>query len=334
MKSQTKKRRFFPALPLALLLIGGSLLLVACGGAEKETLTKQVAELQDKAKSLEQKINERDGQIKKFEEERKDLSGRIPEYHVVAPGESHWQIAYDFLTAKKGVPAEKAGALLADSILFDKVLIGHRVYNYFADDVFATFLTKGEATVSPGQMRQAEIKARDEEKTKLVREIGELEKRNAAGEEKFVELNETWTAREKILENRAKGLDADLAKLNAQTGELETKLNSVYYLIGARDNLKGAGIIKGTFLGICGDRVKNVTLANFQKSLDLRSGNVIKLAAGDFGLPKIRKVMLFPRDLQEGVDYRVERAADGASATLHLLNKDKFILSRVIISLD
>ena len=224
--------------------------------------------------------------------------------------------------------------MLADSILFDKVLVGHRVENYFADDVFGTFLTKGEAAISPGRLYRAEIKARDEEKAKLVREMGELERRNAAGEEKVVELKETWAAREKILESGAKGLDTDLAKIQAPTAELETKLNSVYYLVGARDNLKGAGIIKGTFLGICGDRVKNVTFANFQKSLDLRSGNVITLAAGDFGLSKIRQVMLFPRDLQEDVDYRVERAADGMSVKLHLLNKDKFILARVIISLD
>lgn len=333
-RDEKKKRSVILSLALSLFLAGGICFMIACGSAEKEALTKQVAEFQDKAKSLEQKLNERDGQIRKLEEERKDLFGRIPEYHVVAPGESHWQIAYDFLTTKKSVPAEKAGALLADSILFDKVLVGHRVENYFADEAFGTFLTKGEAAISPGRLYRAEIKARDEEKAKLVREMGELERRNAAGEEKVVELKETWAAREKILESGAKGLDTDLAKIQARAAELETKLNSVYYLVGARDNLKGAGIIKGTFLGICGDRVKNVTFANFQKSLDLRSGNVITLAAGDFGLSKIRQVMLFPRDLQEDVDYRVERAADGMSVKLHLLNKDKFILARVIISLD
>jgi len=322
------------SLALSLFLVGGICFMVACGGAGKEALTKQVAEFQNKAKSLEQKLNERDGQIRKLEDERKELLGRIPEFHVVAPGESHWQIAYDFLTTKKSVSAEKAGALLADSAFFDKVLVGYRVGNYFAEDVFGTFLTKGEAAISPGRQYRADIRARDEEKAKLVRQIGELERRNAAGEEKVVELQKTWSAREKILENRIKGLETDLAKTQARNTELDTKLNSVYYLVGARDNLKGAGIIKGTFLGICGDRVKNVTFANFQKSLDLRSVNVIVLAAGDVGLSKIRHLKLFPRDLQEDVDYRVESSADGTWIKLHLLNKDKFLLARVIISLE
>lgn len=319
---------------LILLLLGETFLLVACGGAEKEALTKQAAEFQDKAKSLEQKSNERDGQIRKLEEERKDLLGRIPESHVIAPGENHWQIAYDFLTTKKNVPAEDAGNILAETILFDKILVGNKLWNYFVDDTYGTFLTQGEAAVSPGWLQRAERQNQEKEKQKLTEEISnwqkhtvELEKMNAAELEK-------WKGDLTALQDRIRSLDAELLTEKNQSKNLEVRLNSVYYLAGSKNALKASGKIKGTFLGLCGDRIKNVTFSDFQKSLDLRNSNIIELKAADFGLSRIHDVDLLPGYLEEDKDFRLEIAADGTTASVQIQDREKFQLARVVLVLD
>jgi hypothetical protein len=333
MRGHSDGERLFPAFILVAILLGGFLFFAACGN-EKEVLTKQIADVRDQAKSLERILSERNDQIKKLEEEQKALKERIPEFHIVAPGESHWQVAREFLIKTKSVSIENAGALLAGSVLFDKILVGHLIGNYYAEGEFGTFVTKGQAVASPAQLLQAEALARDAEKAKLVRQMDELGKRNATGEEKRAELEETWAAREKILESRAKGSASGLAESEARAAVLETKLNSFSYLIGSRGELKARGILRGTFLGICGDRIQNVTPADYQKSLDLRKGSEIMLRAAEVGLSRIRRVMLFPREFRDGVDFRLEIAPDGLGGKLQLLDKAKFALSRIMIVLE
>jgi len=325
-----KAGEFFRALPLIVLLFGTVISIVACGGAEKDKLTKQAAELQEKARALEQELGVRDGQIKKLEEERRDLLGRIPEPHMVTPGESHWQIAFDFLTTKKNLPPEEAGNFLAETVLFDKILVGHRLWNYFGDGSYGTFLTKGEAAVSPGFAQRMEKKNRGEEKQNLMEENSGLRRQAAELERKNAEESGKW----KALQDRLQSLNAELAAGKEQERDLESRLNSVYYLVGAKDALKSSGKIKGTFLGLSGDRIKNAAVSDFQKSLDLRNSDAIALTAEEFGLSRIRHVKMLPWDLTEGQDFRIEIAPDGKTAKVHIQDKDKFRQSRILLVLD
>jgi hypothetical protein len=125
-----------------------------------------------------------------------------------------------------------------------------------------------------------------------------------------------------------------LAKSRARIGDLDARLNSVYYLAGARDALKEKGLIRGSFLGLCGDRIKRATPADFQKSLDLRGADSISVGAADVGLSKIRNVRILPRNLQEASDFRIEILDGGSSARITLLDKDAFRCARIIIALD
>jgi cell division protein FtsB len=323
-----KKKSRVPAFVLAVLLIGGMAGLVVCGGGgDKESLTKQVADYQSQAKALEQKVGDREDQIKKLETQQRELLGQLPEKHDVLPGESYWQIAHDFLTGKKNVPAETAGALLAETDLADKILAGNKVWSYYVDGVFGTFLTRGDAAVSPAWVRRQDVAAGERAKAELAAKIVDLEKQSAAAEKRFAELQATAAAQAQVLREKAAGLESDLAKSRARIGDLDARLNSVYYLAGARDALKEKGLIRGSFLGLCGDRIKRATPADFQKSLDLRGADSISVGAADVGLSKIRNVRILPRNLQEASD-------GGSSARITLLVKVAVRCARIIIALD
>jgi hypothetical protein len=156
-------RLFSLAAPGAILL-GGLFLLTGSGKAENEVLRKQGAELQARAKTLEQNATDRDARTANLETEKKDLSARILESREAVAGNSHWQIALDALMKQRNVPAAAAGTLLGQTALFDKIQAGNQIWNCFQDGVLGTFLTKGEAAVSPAQLRQKERIAREEEK--------------------------------------------------------------------------------------------------------------------------------------------------------------------------
>jgi predicted nuclease with TOPRIM domain len=332
-KARTMLGKIFPILSLVLLLLGGTLLFVACNG-EKAELQKQAAQDQEKIKTLERQASESAAQISKLEERTKDLTGRIPEAHAVVSGDSHWKIAHDFLTEKKNVPSEKAGAILAETALSDKILVGYRVWNYFSDGIYGTFLTRGEAAVSPGELQRMEKQRQEKEKQKLMDEISNWEKLTAELKKTNAAELDKWKANNEALQDQLKSASADLALAKNQNKDLETRLNSVYYLAGAKDQLKASGKIKGTFLGLCGDRLKNVTSSDFQKSLDLRNSDTIELSAAELGLSRIRKVALFPAYMEEGKDFRVEIAPDGKTIKVRMLDKDKFRLARIVLVLN
>jgi len=106
--------------------------------------------------------------------------------------------------------------------------------------------------------------------------------------------------------------------------DFESKLNSVYYYAATKDGLKASG---KTDLG-------SMVYNDFQNRVDLRENDVIGLRAGDFNIPAIKKVEIVPKTLREGLDYRVEISADGQSASVYLLKKDKFRLARIIIAVS
>jgi flagellar motility protein MotE (MotC chaperone) len=316
-----------------LILLSGILLLSACGG-EKARMTQEIAENQEKIKSQENQINEDAARIKKLEEENKNLSSRLPVGRDVVPGDSHWKIAHDFLTSVMGIPADKASDLLSRAVLFDKILVGFKVWNYYADGIFGTFLTQGQAAVSPGALQRMEKLERERESQKLRDEISGLSQQLADMEKRGAAEREKWKSENEALQNRIKGLTDELATAQQKSRDLDVLLNSVYYLAGTKNSLKASGKIKGSFLGLCGDRLANVTAADFQKSLDIRGSESIALGAQELGVPTIRGVEILPQYFEENKDYRIEISADKKTATVHLLNKDKFRLARVVLVLN
>ena len=69
---------------------------------------------------------------------------------VVEVGQRHDRIAVDYLVSR-GVPAGTAYRLVSQVALHDGLVPGFRVWTYYANGQFGTWVTKGTATISPAE---------------------------------------------------------------------------------------------------------------------------------------------------------------------------------------
>jgi septal ring factor EnvC (AmiA/AmiB activator) len=318
----------------------GALTLISCtdeaGEAEVEQRDQQIQELQSKVDQLEKEIADKEGALTKLKEENTVLQNRAPDPHAVEKGDNHWEIAYNYLTEKEGVPQETAEKMLADAVLFHPILEGYRVWNYSGDQAYGGFLTQNEASISPGALERMEMKKMEEDRADLENEVAQL---NEEMGKKRQELSATLAEmealkqqaedRRQILQKHISSLEEHIESLQEQYDELDSRLNSVYYLAGSKDGLEDKGKIEGSLFG--GTGIGNVSSSDFQNRADLRESQVIDLKAEDLDVSRIDEVELLPERYQEGRDYRVEIAGDRRSAKVHLLNEDKFRLATVIL---
>ncbi|MBS3818414.1 hypothetical protein KGY73_02755 [bacterium] len=320
--------------PFYLVLIAGVIFLNSCGGgeqAEEEAPPEpeqEIQKLETQISDLEKELSQKEKTIAQLEKEKADLEEQIPEPNVVQRGDSHWGLAFDFLTTEKNVPAAEARNMLAKSHLLHPIHIGYKVWHYFYGQVYGTFVTQGDAKVSPGTVKRLKEKKIKEEKAKLEKRIADLEKKGEQLRSQIEDLEQDKVE----LNDQISSLEQDISELKNQKANLESKLNSVYYFVGTREELKAQNKIKGSFLGIIGINVKEVSFADYQNRVDLRKTEVISVSASDVEANTIKKVKLLPKHLEEGIDYRVE--IGGQSADIQLLDKNKFHLSRIIIVIN
>ena len=178
-----------------------------------------------------------------------------------------------------------------------------------------------------------EKKEMKEEKQKMESEIADLKQKALALIEKKEELEEMKTQNESF-KNQNDSLNQKIANLQNQLEDKETRLNSVYYFVGAKDRLKDQGKIKGSFLGLCGDRIGDVTAEDFQKRISLQESDVIEINADESNVSSIDNIKLFPKHMEENQDYRVDISGDRKTAQVHLLSKKTFRLARILIVLN
>ena len=91
------------------------------------------------------------------------LEKRLGQPRVVVSGDTHFQIAYDFLSVRSGKSATETQRILQDSQFQDPLLPGFKVWNFWLPDGFCTFVTQGTAPLTPAET------ARQAKETALVR---------------------------------------------------------------------------------------------------------------------------------------------------------------------
>jgi predicted RNase H-like nuclease (RuvC/YqgF family) len=330
---EIKKRistRNSPVLILCLILIFGALFSVSC---KKKAVgpTPQVPDLQAKVDELQKELTGKDAEISRLNEENARLQRRLPSAYEVEPGDNHWQIGYDYLTTKRGVSAKEAERMLANAYLLDPLLVGFKVWNFMDDGQYGSFVMQGSAKACPGSLIRVDTKKMAEEKLKLENEIArlkeEIEKQSMECKAKIEKLE----GEREELKSQIDSLNQQVASLQSQNTDLDSRLNSVYYLVDVKKELKADGKIKGTFLGLSGMKIKQVSFEDFKERVDLRETDRIELRAQDFNLSAIKKVGLLPKHIKKDIDYRIEIAGDGQSASVILKNKDKFLLARIVL---
>lgn len=314
-------------LSLSVLLIFGFVFLTSCKGkpgAEEAGQGGEQTTDQARIEELQRELNAKNDLIKQLQRENADLQNKVPTDWEVQEGDNHWKIAYSFLTDKKGLSDDEARKILRKAYLFDTLLTGFQVGNISDGEEYSGFIAQGEAVASPGKMQRVEKTKRTAEKVVLRNNVtlAEVEtlKQEADMKDKTMMMKkemETLQLKNGWNEERAE-------KYKEFATDFESKLNSVYYYAATKDAMKASG---KTDLGSLG-------YSDFQNRVDLREGDVIELRAGDINIPVIKKLEIVPKTLREGLDYRIEVAADGQSASVYMLKKDKFRLARIIIAVS
>ena len=296
---------------------------------QKKVLEEKIKNEKDVSiKSLLQDILDKNSDIQNLNARVQELETLLPKPHMVEKGENHYQIAMEFLLNEKGVDKARAMELVERTALFEPIVPGFKIWNFYAEDEYGTFITQGTAPISPNQIQRKVKKelvdAKDKaiaEKDKLQSDIDEMETRRA---ELISQLD--------LLNQEKQSMLTKMSDLNDQNQEMQTALNSVYFALDLRKNLNEKGVIKGGFLR--STKLQKVDTAMFDKSLDLRGDPKIAVAAASFQLGKIKDITIFPSYFKLDTDYKVEFDEARQNATITLIDVKKFMSEKIAIAIE
>jgi predicted RNase H-like nuclease (RuvC/YqgF family) len=332
--------RHFAAFFISCALFLGAFTTSSCAEEEQEAEPDpQIQSLQSEVDALQEQLAEKDETISELRDEKAALEDRIPDPILVEEGDSHWKLAYDYLTDEKGVAPEEAERMLAESVLFNPILEGYQVFNYAGDEQYGSFLTQNEAPVPPGVLLRVEKEKMEKEQEELESRVAELNAEMAEKQQELAskiremeDLKQTAEERRNTLEDHIASLEEHIERLQGQYEEMDSRLHSVYYLAGSKDALETQDKLEDSLFG--GPSIGDVRSSDFQKRIDLRKTQVIELDAEELGLSRIGRVVFLPERYTEGRDYRVEISENQRSAKVHLLDEDKFRLETIILGVE
>jgi len=296
---------------------------------QKKVLEDKIKNEKDVSiKSLLQDILDKNSDIQNLNARVQELETLLPKPHMVEKGENHYQIAMNFLLNEKGVDKARAMELVERTALFEPIVPGFKIWNFYAEDEYGTFITQGTAPISPNQIQRKVKKelvdAKDQaiaEKDKLQSDINEMETRRT---ELISQLD--------LLNQEKQSMLGKMSELNDQNQEMQTALNSVYFALDLRKVLNEKGIIKGGFLR--STKLQKVDTTLFDKSLDLRGDPKIAVAAGAFQLNKIKDITIYPSYFKLDTDYKIEYDETRQNATITLLDIKKFMSEKIAIAVE
>jgi hypothetical protein len=234
----------------------------------------------------------------------------------------------NFLLNEKGVDKAKAMELVERTALFEPIVPGFKIWNFYAEDEYGTFITQGTAPISPNQIQRKVKKELVDAKDKAIAEKDMLQN----------DINEMETRRTELisqldlLNQEKQNMLGKMSELNDQNQEMQTALNSVYFALDLRKSLNERGIIKGGFLR--STKLQKVDTTMFDKSLDLRGDPKIIVAASAFQLGKIKDITIFPSYFKIDTDFKVEFDETRQNATITLLDVKKFMSEKIAIAIE
>jgi len=97
-----------------------------------------------------------------------DLEVRLGTPRLVVPGDTHFQMAYDFLISQTGSPDEEIRRVLQQTRLQEPLLPGFKVWNFWLADGFYTFVTQGDAPLTPEEATRQALEKQRQEKEQAV----------------------------------------------------------------------------------------------------------------------------------------------------------------------
>ncbi len=299
--------------------------------AQRDILNQMIKEEKDVSyKSLLEKIVADRDSIQNLQEKVMHLEQALPDKFVVAKkGDRQHDLAMNYLVNESQVDPAKAKELLSQVDQTDELVPGNKVWFAYdpKQDIFRTYVTRGEANQTPLAVRRALqrriISERDEARTErdsaqterdsAQAEVGQLQQVKAGLESDIASLQQNKAA-----------LEASVARLSA---DLSFRQNSLYYHAANVHDLKEQGVLSGVL-----KHVQDVKPVNFDTALDLRENTTITLEPRSFGLEHIGRVRVLPPIFQEGRDFRVETSEDTGVARVTILDPELFKGKEVLLA--
>lgn len=144
---------------------------------EQDILRQKMNEEGDVSiKSLLQDILERNAAIQRLQDRIQKIESLLPRPHIVSKGETHFQIAWNFLVNQKGLPPARAETIIKKISLFDALVPGFKVWNFYAGREYGTFITQGTADISPYEAKQRAKKRLVASRDRAIKELSKKEK--------------------------------------------------------------------------------------------------------------------------------------------------------------
>jgi hypothetical protein len=296
---------------------------------QAEVLARRIAQEKDLSyRSLLQEVIDLTQEVTEISQEMQEIRGRLRPPYVVQKGETHFQVAMNFLTGEIGIDEEEALRLIEQEALFPELLPGFEIWNYWGEGVFGTFVTQGSAKISPNELMRRTKRKIDQERRTLTEARDRAQEEVADLEARRTELQQQV---EKLDLERTEALK-QLNQLSQENVELASQLNSVVYRVGTFANFQKQGVLHKRALG----KWRTAELENMTntKSVDLRQTQEIIFLSGEAGLTKISKAILFPRYFTEGTDYRIEIAQDKKSGKIIFLKPERFQFAKIVVAVD
>ena len=297
---------------------------------DKKMLEKKIAqEKNGSLKSLLKDILERDTEIAELNAKMGEYETLLPPPRTTNGKESHYQIAMEYLMKERGVKKERALWLVERTVLFEPMISGFRVWNFYSGDEFRTFVTQGNADISPKKLKTMAQQYLIDLKDKALAETERLGKEIT----RMISIKDQLDSRINHLRERERKMRKKLNTLSDENIEMQRVINSLFFMTGLDKDLIKRGIIKDAFLGIIGSKkLKEISPEYFNQHIDLREKTTIEIEADEFNLSKIKSVTLHPGFYKKDTDYKIEITEDKKKAIITVLAIDKFRSNRVVIS--
>ncbi len=264
-----------------------------------------------------------------------NLEQTLPAPVDVARGETHYQIAMNYLTKDKGLDPAKARDLVLKVNIDDELVPGFKVWNFYDNGVYGTFVTQGSAKISPYALTRGVKQGLIADKNAAIAQRDELakEKADLAKQVSDLQIARTQLTQDvALLKTEREDLTKKVGDLKTYSNDLDSRLHSVFYKIGVRRSLIHEGVVRDPWYGA--PVLVKYNKSEFPSHLDLRAGDSVTFTARQVGVDRISDVSVAPGNVYSANrDYAVSISPDGQQATVWILNKAKFLSGRSMMIL-
>ncbi len=251
-----------------------------------------------------------------------DFSESFDQPYQVKDGDTHFQLAMDYMVSVKGVPQEEAGDFILPAGLWDELEVGFLIYFYFDSKRLHTSVHQGEASISPMKFKK-KLDQRRQAKFKLVsdslqRVVLEKEGINDSLSGHIAELDIDIAFKAGLIDSLTKSnleILKQKAKTQAERDSLDKIHNSISYAVVSQRELKKKGLYGGGFLFFGGAGLKPEAFRHyeFDSYIDTRDTRVIYTG-------QTSKVSIFSEQgtrLKAGEDYTFDKIDDQGKITIN-----------------